>query len=128
MILQVRRQRPAVLRVSHGCAGAHYVPALAEGVVNGDMAYGMSPQVLAALIRIATHPRVYARPSRWTDAYALALPLLEQRIVKWCNPARGIGAFSATYAGRAKASGNLIQGCMVRRLWPIESGCEWITM
>ena len=33
-----------------------------EGVVNGDTAYGMSPQVLASVIRLATHPRIFARP------------------------------------------------------------------
>jgi predicted nucleic acid-binding protein len=30
-----------------------------DGVVNGDEAYGMSPQVLCSVTRIATHPRIY---------------------------------------------------------------------
>jgi hypothetical protein len=33
-----------------------------DGVVNGDEAYGMSPQVLSSVVRIATHPRIYAAP------------------------------------------------------------------
>ena len=34
-----------------------------ESVVNGDSRYGMSPQVLSGVIRVATHPRVFSQPS-----------------------------------------------------------------
>ena len=49
-----------------------------DGVVNGDEAYGMSPQVLASVVRIATHPRIYAAPSRLEEALSFARVLLEQ--------------------------------------------------
>jgi len=35
-----------------------------DGVVNGDEAYGMSPQVLSTVVRITTHPRIYVAPTR----------------------------------------------------------------
>ncbi len=44
-----------------------------EGVVNGDMAYGMSPQVLASVIRLATHPRIFVRPSRAGGSVSLRI-------------------------------------------------------
>jgi uncharacterized protein len=47
-----------------------------ESVVNSDMAYGMAPQVLASLMRIATHPRIYAQPSQWEEAENFAAVLL----------------------------------------------------
>ena len=34
-----------------------------ENVVNGDSRYGMSPQVLSGVIRVATHPRVFSQSS-----------------------------------------------------------------
>jgi predicted nucleic acid-binding protein len=35
-----------------------------EQVLNADAAYGISPRVLAGVIRIATHPRIFKEPSR----------------------------------------------------------------
>ena len=45
-----------------------------ESVVNGPEAYGVSPQVLAALVRVTTHPKVFSRPSRLEDAFAFNPP------------------------------------------------------
>jgi toxin-antitoxin system PIN domain toxin len=98
-----------------------------EGVVNGDAAYGMSPQVLASVIRVATHPRIYAHPSRFTDAYAFASTLLEQPHCQIVKPgARHWQIFGDLCRG-ARASGNLIQDAWFAAL-AIESGCEWITL
>ena len=41
-----------------------------ETVVNGDAAYGVSPQVLAALVRISTHRQIYRHPSTTSEALA----------------------------------------------------------
>ena len=49
-----------------------------ESVVNGPAAYGISPQVLGSIVRICTHPRIYARPSRVRDAFEFCRTLLEQ--------------------------------------------------
>ena len=60
-----------------------------DGVVSGDEAYGMSPQVLCSVARIATHPRIYVSPSRFGDAIAFARVLLEQphRLARTTNRA-----------------------------------------
>ena len=34
-----------------------------EDAVNGPSAYGMSPQVLASVVRICSHPKIFAEPS-----------------------------------------------------------------
>jgi predicted nucleic acid-binding protein len=41
-----------------------------ERVVNGETAYGTSPQVLASVIRIGTHRRIYVHPSTTSEALA----------------------------------------------------------
>src|SRR4030095_827896 len=47
-------------------------------VVNSPQPYGISPQVLAAVIRVTTHPRIFARPTKLEDAFAFTRVLLEQ--------------------------------------------------
>ena len=34
-----------------------------QAVVDGPNAYGVSPQVLAGVVRICTHPKIYRQPS-----------------------------------------------------------------
>ena len=39
-----------------------------DTVVNGEAAYGLSPQVLASFIRIGTHRRIYLSPTNTRPA------------------------------------------------------------
>ena len=48
-----------------------------ENVVNGEAAYGISPQVLASVIRIGTHRRIYVHPSTTREALAFCDAILE---------------------------------------------------
>jgi len=97
-----------------------------EGVVNGEMAYGMSPQVLASVIRLATHPRIFARPDRLADVIAFASVLLEQPHCQIIQPGpRHWGIFTAL-CRKANVNGNLVRDAWLAAL-AIESGCEWIT-
>ena len=59
-----------------------------EGVVSGEAAYGMSPQVLASVIRLATHPRVFARPDPLADVLAFVTALLDQPHCQIVEPGR----------------------------------------
>jgi len=95
-------------------------------VVNGEMAYGMSPQVLASLVRVATHPRVFARPSRLEAALAFSAILLEQPHCQIVQPGPRHWRIFCDLCRRAQVSGNLVQGAWFAAL-AIESGCEWIT-
>jgi len=97
-----------------------------EGILNGEMAYGMSPQVLASVIRLATHPRIFVRPDRLADAIAFAAVLLEQPQCQIIQPGpRHWGIFMAL-CRKANSNGNLVQDAWLAAL-AIESGCEWIT-
>ncbi len=97
-----------------------------DGVVNGDEAYGMSPQVLASVVRIATHPRIYARPSRTSEALDFARALLEQPTCSVVQPGPRHFAIFADLCRTAAATGNLVQDAWLAAL-AIESGCEWIS-
>ena len=97
-----------------------------EEAVNGDAAYGMSPQVLAFLVRIATHPRIFARPSPLAEALAFAAVLLDQPHCQIVQPGSRHWRIFAELSSRAQASGNLVQDAWFAAL-AIESGCEWIT-
>jgi toxin-antitoxin system PIN domain toxin len=97
-----------------------------EGVVDGDEAYGMSPQVLSSVVRIATHRRIYVSPSRLEDALAFARVLLEQPHCTLVLPGSRHFSIFDDLCRKAAASGNLVQDAWFAAL-ALESGCEWIT-
>jgi len=95
-------------------------------VVNGDEAYGMSPQVLSSVVRIATHPRIYAAPSRLEEALAFARVLLEQPTCTVVQPGPRHFSIFEGLCRTAAATGNLVQDAWLAAL-AVESGCEWVT-
>jgi toxin-antitoxin system PIN domain toxin len=97
-----------------------------ESVVNGEMAYGMSPQVLAGVIRVATHPRIFQRPSRLSDAMAFVSVLLEQPHCQTIHPGNRHWTIFQDLLRRADAAGNVVQDAWFAAL-AIEAGCEWIS-
>jgi len=97
-----------------------------DATVNGPAAYGISDQVLSSLVRITTHPKIFARPSRLEDAFAYADALRGQPNATLIAPGeRHWGLFEAL-CRKAAASGNLVPDAWFAAL-AIESGCEWIT-
>jgi len=97
-----------------------------ESVVGGDMAYGMSPQVLGAVVRIVTHPRIFAPPAPLEEALAFAKLLVDQPHCQVIQPGPRHWGIFCGLCRRARASGNLVQDAWFAAL-AIESGCEWIT-
>lgn len=97
-----------------------------QEVLNGETAYGMSPQVLAGVIRVATHPRIFARPSRLSDAIAFAAVLLERSHCQLIQPGTRHWNIYSDLCRKANATGNLAQDAWYAAL-AIEAGCEWIT-
>jgi toxin-antitoxin system PIN domain toxin len=95
-------------------------------VVEGDEAYGMSPQVLCSVARIATHPRVFASPTRLDTALAFARVLLEQPHCTVVQPGPRHFTLFDDLCRKAVATGNLVQDAWLAAL-AIESGCEWVT-
>ena len=97
-----------------------------DSVVNGHAAYGMSPQALASVVRISTHPRIYARPSRLGDAFAFCEALTGQPNCQIVQPGARHWTIFADLCRRAGANGNLVQDAWFAAL-AIEQSCEWIT-
>lgn len=97
-----------------------------EDVVNGDAAYGMSPQVLASVIRLSTHPRVFVHPSRLDEALAFARALLDQPNCVLVHPGPRHWDVFTKLCGDANATGNLVPDAWFAAM-AIESGCEWLT-
>ena len=97
-----------------------------ESVMNGEMAYGMSPQVLAGVLRVATHPRIFRQPSRLSDVIAFTTVLLNQPHCQIVQPGARHWSIFQDLCQRANVTGNLVQDAWFAAL-AIESGCEWIT-
>jgi toxin-antitoxin system PIN domain toxin len=97
-----------------------------QGVVDGPNAYGVSPQVLAAVLRICTHSKIYRQPSTLAETLAYCEALLEPAHSTLVQPGERHWSIFADLTTSAKASGNLIQDAWFAAL-AIEHGCEWIS-
>ena len=95
-------------------------------VINGDAIYGMSPQVLASVLRLATNPRIFSRPSQTNDVLQFASLLLDQSHCQIIQPGSRHWSIFRNLCQDANAKGNLVQDAWFAAL-AIESGCEWIT-
>jgi toxin-antitoxin system PIN domain toxin len=97
-----------------------------EDVVNGAAAYGIAPQVLASVVRICTHPRIFIQPDPAQDVFEFARVLLEHPNATVVIPADRHWSIFESLCDQARATGNLVQDAWFAAL-AIESGCEWIT-
>jgi toxin-antitoxin system PIN domain toxin len=97
-----------------------------ESVVNGPAAYGIAPQVLSSVVRICTHPRIFAQPSRRDEVFAFCNVLLEQPNATVVTPGERHWTIFENVCRQANATGNLAQDAWFAAL-AIESGSEWIT-
>jgi toxin-antitoxin system PIN domain toxin len=97
-----------------------------SSVVNGKSAFGMSPQVLSSVVRIATNPRIFVRPNRAADVIAFADTLLDQPHCRIVQPGARHWMIFRNLCKEANATGNLVQDAWLAAL-AIEHGCEWIT-
>jgi toxin-antitoxin system PIN domain toxin len=98
-----------------------------DSVVNGDARYGISPQVLSGLIRVTTHPKVFAQPSRLDEVLHFCEVLLKQPDCVIVQPGERHWDIFARLCTDADARGNLVPDAWFAAL-AIESGCEWITL
>ncbi len=97
-----------------------------EETVNGSAAYGISPQVLASVIRVCTHPKIYKQPSDLKETLEFCNVLLESPNATVILPQERHWSIFQTLCVSCKVSGNLVQDAWLAAL-AIESGCEWIT-
>ncbi len=95
-----------------------------ESVINGPSAYGIAPQVLASVVRISTHPRIFKIPSSLTDVFQFCSALLQQPNATVIVPGDRHWEIFETICQKSK--GNIAQDAWFAAL-AIEFGCEWIT-
>ena len=98
-----------------------------ESVLNGESRYGMSPQVLSGVIRVATHARVFARPSPLKAVLGFCDVILDQANCVIVQPGGRHWQVFTRLCRDADARGNLIPDAWFAAL-AVESGCEWITL
>ena len=97
-----------------------------EGVIGGPSAYGISPQVLSGVIRVATHPRIYSRPSPLKEALSFAEAVQDQPNCQLVTPGPRHWSIFSKLCERSAVTGNLVQDAWLAAL-AIESGCDWIS-
>jgi toxin-antitoxin system PIN domain toxin len=97
-----------------------------EAVVNGPAAFGIAPQVLATVVRLVTHPRVFARPTGLEETLRFCQTLLDQPNCHVVEPGPRHWEIFTSLCVTAGAAGNLVPDAWLAAL-AIESGCEWIT-
>ncbi len=98
-----------------------------ENVVNGDAHYGMAPQVLSGVVRITTHPKIFAKPSTLDEVLRFCSVLLAQSSCMVIQPGEQHWEIFKRLCTKADARGNLVPDAWFAAL-AIESGCEWITL
>jgi toxin-antitoxin system PIN domain toxin len=98
-----------------------------DGVVNGYARYGMSPQVLSGVVRVTTHPRVFAEPSALKEVLRYSDILLTQSQCVVIQPGERHWEIFERLCTEADSRGNLVPDAWFAAL-AIESGCEWITL
>lgn len=97
-----------------------------EAAVDGPAAYGIAPQVLASVLRICTHPRIFARPSAPETSFEFCRALLAHPNATLVTAGERHWAIFESLCRSSKATGNLLQDAWFAAL-AMESGCEWIT-
>ena len=98
-----------------------------ESVLTGHAAYGISPQVLSAVARITTNPRVFSKPDSLQSVLAFSNVLLDQPHCQVVLPGPRHWRIFCDLARQARVTGALIQDAWFAAL-AVESGCEWITL
>jgi len=97
-----------------------------EGVVNGSEAYGLSDLVLSGFVRLATHPKVFGKPSPLRDALEFTEQLRGRPNCVPVAPGRRHWEIFRALCSDAQAKGNLVPDAFLAAM-AIESGCDWVT-
>ena len=97
-----------------------------ERVVEDQAPFGISHQVLAAVVRITTNPRAFRIPSPIEEAFAFCDNLLGQPHCQVIDPGGRHFEIFRELCVRTETRGARVTDAWFAAL-AIESGCEWIT-
>jgi toxin-antitoxin system PIN domain toxin len=98
-----------------------------EAVLRSDEAFAVSESVLAGVVRIATHPKIFIPPSTLDEALAFASEVAGREQAVRIAPGPRHWEIFTRLCRDADARGNLVPDAYLAAL-AIESGCEWITL
>ena len=98
-----------------------------QGVIDSGSRFGISPLTLSGALRIATHPKVFTRPSALSESIAFCDALLAQPNCAVVQPGPFHWGLFTRLCRDSDARGNLVPDAWFAAL-AIESGCEWITL
>lgn len=88
--------------------------------------YGVSDLVLSAVIRIATHPRIFAQPSALEEALAFTAAVRDRPNAVLIAPGPRHWEIFTDLCRAAAARGNIVPDAYLAAL-ALESGSEWQT-
>jgi toxin-antitoxin system PIN domain toxin len=96
-------------------------------VIAGDASFGVSPQVLSAVVRITTNPRAFKAPSSSDEAFAFCDNILGQPHSQIVEPGQRHWEIFERLCLDTETQGPRVSDAWFAAL-AIEWGCEWITM
>lgn len=98
-----------------------------DSIINGEAAFGMSPEVLGSAVRILTNRRIFRQPDPLDKVLAYTNTVLEQPHCLIVRPgARHWGIFCGLCRETGAAGGRVPDAWFAALA--IESGSEWITL
>jgi toxin-antitoxin system PIN domain toxin len=95
--------------------------------MKGEAPFGLSELVLASVVRLATHPKIFRHPTRLDVALAFIAGLLQQPNAIVVRPGPGHWGIFSRLCREADTRGNLVTDAYLAAL-AIEAGCEWVTL
>jgi uncharacterized protein len=93
----------------------------------GDARFGLSPSVLAAVVRITTNPRAFREPNAIEESFAFCTNLIEQPHCQIVEPGERHWDIFEELCVAAETHGPRVTDAWFAAL-AIEWGCEWITL
>ena len=96
-------------------------------ILNGNSRYGMAPQVLSGVVRVTSHPRIFAHPSKGAEVLNFCELLIAQPHCVLIQPGPDHWRVFVGLCRTTDARGNLISDAWYAAL-AIEAGCEWVTL
>ncbi len=98
-----------------------------EQTIEAEAPFGLSPLVLAAVVRIATHPRIFEPPSEQADVIGYCEDILNQPHARIIAPGARHWEIFCRLLRRTGACGNLVSDAWYAAL-AIEQDCTWVTL
>jgi toxin-antitoxin system PIN domain toxin len=87
---------------------------------------GVADRVLTAVVRVATHPRIFDPPSTLEQALSFIADVADSPNRRALRPGRRHRTIFAELCRRSGARGSLVTDAELAAL-AIEHGCEWLT-